>query len=493
MAVYVYGGPGEKLAEFAYDSLVNSGISRFFWSYDKRFDLNILTSRNWEDLDSEEFTSRAKSEFLLKIKPGDYVVHVNVPIWGEVTVGKVVSGYFFQRDLPSGQNDGRHCLNVKDVFSFNRNDERVTSAISRRLKLRGSHWRISQQYEKEFFSSLASLKIIKESKYLEFVKICKEGSDDEIIKALKSGANPNATDEQNNALFRNYIVENRSGKVLKAWIEAGCYVNPYDTDLIALAAKHNPDPEMLAILVRNKLSVTYGSNYSDRDIYEYLNNHQYNDGSTLLCIAAEYNNDDVVSNIIRWGANVNHKIVNFTSWIPLFCAIKNKKYPNVLEVLIEAGAEEVIDDQGISPLFYAVRENNIEAVKILLKAGANYGKQHALSRAVEDANVEALKILINAGADVNKVKIGQYQALEYAKLMVQQTKNMQNSGRLERVKSMLNQLENKVKQAPTLMEREILEEEYIKAKAIYDAAVLELTKNERFAECVKLLTQAGAK
>lgn len=158
MAIYVYGGPGEKLAEFAYASLMNSGISRFFWSYDERFDLNILTNRNWDDLDLEEFTSRAKSEFLLKIKPGDYVVHVNVPLWGEVTVGKVVSSYFFQSDLPSGQNDGRHCLKVENVFSFDRNDERVTSAISRRLKLRGSHWRIYQQYEKEFFSSLASLK-----------------------------------------------------------------------------------------------------------------------------------------------------------------------------------------------------------------------------------------------------------------------------------------------------------------------------------------------
>lgn len=333
----------------------------------------------------------------------------------------------------------------------------------------------------------------KNGKYREFVKICEEGSDDEIIGALKSGANPNNKDKQRNTLLFREIVKNRSGKVVKALIESGFDINPYDTDCIAIAARHNPDPEVLAILVRNKLSATYGSNYSDRDIYEYLNNYKYNNSDTLLCIAAEYNNDDVVRNIIRWGANVNHKTIDLAGWIPLFRAIRNKKYPNVVEVLIEAGAEEVIDEHGISPLLYAVRENNIEAIKILLKAGAVYGRQPALSEAVYGANIEALKILIDAGADVNKGEIGQYSALEYAKLMVQQTQNMKNSGRLEQFKSILNQLEKKVKQAPTLIEREILEAEYIKAKAIYDAAVFEQSKNERFAECVRLLTQAGAR
>ena len=56
MAIYVFGGPqDEGLAKFAYDSLVNDGISRFFWSYDKGFDLNVLTSQKWEELNPEEY------------------------------------------------------------------------------------------------------------------------------------------------------------------------------------------------------------------------------------------------------------------------------------------------------------------------------------------------------------------------------------------------------------------------------------------------------
>ena len=80
MAVYVYGGPkDENLVKFAYDSLVKDGISRFFWSYEERFDLDRLTHKAWAELDDEEYEARAKSEFLLNIRPGDYVIHVNVP------------------------------------------------------------------------------------------------------------------------------------------------------------------------------------------------------------------------------------------------------------------------------------------------------------------------------------------------------------------------------------------------------------------------------
>ena len=178
MAIYVYGGPSEEgvlieeLVEFAYASLVNDGISRFFWSYDESFDLNVLTKKSWSELSKEESNARAKAEFLLQIKPGDYVVHVNVPQWGEVTAGEVVEGYFFQKDLPAGQTDGRHCLKVKDVFTFNRNDSRVHPMVSRRLKPRSSHW---QMYcEEEFFDSLARLKTESEAAESFFVKEANE-------------------------------------------------------------------------------------------------------------------------------------------------------------------------------------------------------------------------------------------------------------------------------------------------------------------------------
>ena len=158
MAVYVFGGPGEDLAKFAYESLVKDNISRFFWSYQENFDLNILTSKKWSELDSEEINARSKAEFLLQVKPGDYVVHVNVPEWGKVTAAQVIEGYSFQKDLPAGQNDGRHCLKVKDVIEFDRNDSRVHPAVSRRLKLQGAHWQIRNEFIDYFIESLERLR-----------------------------------------------------------------------------------------------------------------------------------------------------------------------------------------------------------------------------------------------------------------------------------------------------------------------------------------------
>ena len=159
MAIYVYGDPQDKnLRKFACDSLVGDGVSRFFWSYEDNFDLNILAVKASKgELDSEEAEVFSKAKFLLEIKPDDYIVHVNVPVWGKVTVCKVVSGYYFQEDLPEGHNDGRHCLKVNNVFVFDRDAPLVHTEISKRLKLQGSHWQISYEYEKEFFASLSSL------------------------------------------------------------------------------------------------------------------------------------------------------------------------------------------------------------------------------------------------------------------------------------------------------------------------------------------------
>lgn len=155
MAIWAYGGPGEDLAQFAYDSL-QKGISRFFYSWTDKADLHVLSSKSWQDMDDEEKAHWSYGKFMLNIKPGDYVVHVNVPSWGLVTVGRVVSEYYYDKDMPEGHRDGRQCLKVEDVMTFDRNDGRVHQLVSSRMKLRGAHWQI--YCEDEFFASLRALK-----------------------------------------------------------------------------------------------------------------------------------------------------------------------------------------------------------------------------------------------------------------------------------------------------------------------------------------------
>lgn len=78
-----------------------------------------------------------------------------------------------------------------------------------------------------------------------------------------------------------------------------------------------------------------------------------------------------------------------------------------VEKLINAGANvDVLDNKKTAALFYAVGQQNKEAVKILLAAGANPNQDSEekflpISMAVLTGNIEILAMLVNAGADLN--------------------------------------------------------------------------------------------
>ena len=148
MAVYVYNPPeGEEAISFVYKALTNPerGVSRFFWSYTDKADLSFLMGKSWEEMDEEERDCWSHGKYLLRINPGDYIAHVNVPEYGKVTVGRVVSYYYFDKEMPFG--DGNQCFDVEDVFTFDRNDERIHPRASSGLKHQGAHWCPSGQDE----------------------------------------------------------------------------------------------------------------------------------------------------------------------------------------------------------------------------------------------------------------------------------------------------------------------------------------------------------
>lgn len=156
MAIFAYGDPSssEKRA-FIYDSIVNEKISRFLWSYIKNCDLNRLKDVAQKNEDEQQCWNHAHN--LLRIKPGDWIIHVNVPEWGKVTAVHVTSEYFYQEELPSPQDDGRYCFKVDEFITFDRNDNRVHPKLSARIKLRGAFWQVYCESEFE-----ASLKLLKE-------------------------------------------------------------------------------------------------------------------------------------------------------------------------------------------------------------------------------------------------------------------------------------------------------------------------------------------
>lgn len=154
MAIYVFN-EAEDSSVIA-QSLCNDSISRFGWSYDDSSDLRILQHKSWNEMSPDEISIWKKTNFLLNIKQGDWIIHVNTPAWGQCIAGEVLEEYFFDTD--STKEDFRHCITIKGetLIQFDRNANQIYPAVSRRLKLQGHYWRM--YYEKEFFESIARLK-----------------------------------------------------------------------------------------------------------------------------------------------------------------------------------------------------------------------------------------------------------------------------------------------------------------------------------------------
>ena len=159
MAIYAYGDPdpdnknGNR--KFVYDSLVNDKISRFLYSWYPNCDLRRLAKLSRENMTGDEQYSWSKAQRLLNFRPGDWVIHKNVPEWGQCTAARLSSEYFYQDQLPANRGDGRYCFHVDKVIRFTRGDNRLHPIIYSRLKVMGALYQI--YFEKEFYESLIAL------------------------------------------------------------------------------------------------------------------------------------------------------------------------------------------------------------------------------------------------------------------------------------------------------------------------------------------------
>ena len=156
MTIYAFNEPSQCYVDSVFRSL-QAGESRFGWSSEKTADQRILRKRyvqnGWDSLTQNE--QNCYHDFLLEITPDDFVVHINVPNWGECTLAKIESAYNFRYE----DEDFNHRFKVdpNSVRTFNRNDSRVHPALSARLKLQGRWWRVSK--EQEFFGLLEALEV----------------------------------------------------------------------------------------------------------------------------------------------------------------------------------------------------------------------------------------------------------------------------------------------------------------------------------------------
>jgi ankyrin repeat protein len=133
--------------------------------------------------------------------------------------------------------------------------------------------------------------------------------------------------------------------------------------------------------------------------------HPYNSHErSLVHIAAQIGDLDILKYLIEQGANYNAQARRGEA--PLHLAVFNN-YRQIIEFLITEcnAAIEIKDLDGGTPLSWAVYENKLDCVKLLLNLGANinepdYEKRTPLHWAVYQKHKKMVKFLALQGANL---------------------------------------------------------------------------------------------
>ena len=124
MTIWAFNKAGnEKARELIYQSVKN-GKSRFGWSQEDKHNLKLKD--NWSKWHSKQL-------FLLQIKKGDWIVHINTPVWGKCIAVQVISEYDFDNGFKCdwGQ-DFKHYfgVDVNTIVEFERRDINVLPTVN---------------------------------------------------------------------------------------------------------------------------------------------------------------------------------------------------------------------------------------------------------------------------------------------------------------------------------------------------------------------------
>ena len=232
-----------------------------------------------------------------------------------------------------------------------------------------------------------------------------KGNEDAMNVLISAGANHTIQDAVGMTWLHYAVHGNCSKEVLQAVIDLGADVNATNnsniTPLMLASRKSNVDA--MNVLVSD------GANQTIQDV----------DGDTYLHYAVHGNcSKEVLQAVIDLGANVNAtKKQNTTALM----VASSKGNVDAMNVLVSAGANQTIQDvNGDTWLHYAVHGNSSKDVlQTAIDLGADVNakgneNKTALMWASQKGNIDAMNVLISAGADQTIESISGKKWLHYA-------------------------------------------------------------------------------
>lgn len=259
----------------------------------------------------------------------------------------------------------------------------------------------------------------------QFIKSNKEEQFIEYISALTpDDVDVNMKDDQGNYLvFFAVMINNR--RILRKLVEFGTRLDILDsegysilyypikfnyTEIFDMLLEYNNSIIGISLVnikdSKGLVPISYAIRYRNRHALQELlvngadANYKGNDNMTALHLAVLKKDATMVRMLIRYIKNIDARTTKGSTALLLAC---NFQLIEIVKILLENGARQNIMEleYDFYPIFYAVVQNDIELVKLLIKYGANpnhqdYSGNTILHYVIVNNHTELLDYIINS-------------------------------------------------------------------------------------------------
>lgn len=220
-------------------------------------------------------------------------------------------------------------------------------------------------------------------------------------------------------------IENGDINKVREMIRAGIDINIVDNDnwsALHRAVQFNKIEIVKELLSHRRIDIN--PILPERTILENNGRKWYADGETPLLLASYYGYSDIVSILINYGANILAKD-NIDGAMAIHIAAARGNTDTISAILESYSAKNVkdiiniSDNTGTTPLMWASMNNQISAMNLVLKFGAEINAQDddgwtALHFAAASDSYKAVEFLLNNKSNANIKNLDEKKPIDIA-------------------------------------------------------------------------------